>query len=179
MSDPRTGPWARTTLAAAIGALLAVLAAASPAQAHNQFVGSTPETGATVTEAPMAITLEFTEAIDDRFTELAVTGPDGQAIEIGEPSASGDTLTAEAEFTASGEHTIGYRVMSNDGHPVEGEIVFTVDLPAEPTPSNSPSTPSEPASSQPADATGWLPTALLIGGIALIGALALILPRRR
>lgn len=184
MSDPRVGPWARTALAATAAALLGALAVAAPAQAHNQFVGSTPEAGTTVTDARSTISLAFTEAVNERFTELAVTGPDGQPLEIGEPSADVGTLTAEVAFTDSGEHTIGYRVVSDDGHPVEGEIGFTVDLPAgatasgESAASDSPSTEQE-ASASEVGAAGWVPTALVIGAIVAIGALALTLPRRR
>lgn len=184
MSELRTGLSARVALAAAV-ALLAALAIAAPARAHNPFLGSTPETGATVTEARTTITLEFTETIDERFIDLAVSGPDGQAVELGKPAVIGGTLTAQARFTASGEHTIGYRVMSDDGHPVEGEIAFPIELPAE-TDEPASSTPDEPESTNRqqaatggTDGPGWLPTALLIGAIAALGALALILPRRR
>lgn len=169
-------------VALATAAMAATVLTASPAQAHNQFTGSTPAEGAMLTEAASTLVLEFSGAIDDRLTDLAVTGPDGAVIEAGDPTVSGGTLEAEIVFTETGPHRIGYRVVSSDGHPVEGEIAFTVDLPAEtaaPSTSEARLSASEATPDYEDGLPGWLPTALVAAGIALIGALALTINGRR
>ncbi|WP_405139389.1 copper resistance protein CopC [Sphaerisporangium sp. NBC_01403] len=147
----RTSP-----LAAALALVVAVVlgtAFASPALAHTALRSSDPEKGATV-ESLDSVTLTFNEAV--RFPVVLVRDAGGQAHQEGKPRTDGPKVIQKvAGALPSGKYTIAWRVVSDDGHPIEGEIPFTVKAPkaspsASPVPSPQEST---AAASPPAAAT--------------------------
>ncbi|MBP2707020.1 copper resistance protein CopC [Microbispora sp. RL4-1S] len=99
---------------------------AAPAQAHNVLVGSDPKDGARLTAAPARVTLTFDQAVRRDFARIAVTGPDGAHYEQGDVGVSGDDVFIGLRAGASGTYQIGYRIVSNDGHPVTGTLTYTV-----------------------------------------------------
>jgi methionine-rich copper-binding protein CopC len=147
-------------LAAAPVAGLSLLA--SPAAfAHDQLVGSTPEDGGTVSTPLTSVELVFSNAIPGEFVQVAVTDAAGGSVVDGAPQTVGDTVTQAVTQLPDGAYTIAYRVVSSDGHPIEGSVAFTVAGvgPAEPTstpgsPAAEPtSTPSAPSSATSPDET--------------------------
>jgi methionine-rich copper-binding protein CopC len=114
-----------TALAALAGAGLA-LAASAPAAAHAALTGTDPEDGSTVATAPAEVTATFSEILDGDSTEIAVTGPDGAVVDAGPASFDGDTFTQPMRYTGPGDYTVAYRVISEDGHRVDGALTFTV-----------------------------------------------------
>ncbi|MEU6250122.1 copper resistance CopC family protein [Glycomyces sp. NPDC047010] len=115
----------RAALTAASGLALA-LAFAAPASAHAGLVGTDPEDGAELDTAPASVTATFSENLDGPSTEIAVTGPDGAVIEAGDPVFDGDTFTQPMLYGEPGEYTVAYRVISEDGHRIDGAVSFTV-----------------------------------------------------
>jgi len=115
----------RTMLTAASGLALA-LAFAAPASAHAGLVGTDPEDGAVLDIAPASVSATFSENLDGPSTEIAVTGPDGAVIEAGDPVFEGDTFTQPMLYGEPGEYTVAYRVISEDGHRIDGAVSFTV-----------------------------------------------------
>ena len=135
---------------------------ASPAGAHDVLVGSSPEDGATVTKAPDVVTLTFNNAIQDRFAQVAVLDEAETPVHDGEAEVSGPTVTQAVGDLPDGAYTVSYRIISSDGHPVSGELSFSVD--AEGSPGDEASEPSadetEPGDSETSDAeTGDTATA--------------------
>ncbi|MCC5578842.1 copper resistance protein CopC [Microtetraspora sp. AC03309] len=129
-----------------------VLGVAMPAQAHNVLVGSDPKDGAQVATAPDRITLDFDQPVRRDFARIAVTGPDGATYERGEVTAKADSVSIGlAPLGPAGAYVIGYRIVSNDGHPVTGTITFTLttagQAAGQPSPSTTPSTTPSTASS--------------------------------
>lgn len=121
-----------------LGLVLSMLLAV-PAGAHASLKSSDPAKNAKVEELS-EVTLEFSESV--RFPVVVVNGPGGERFESGDPVVKGAKVTqAVVPSVPPGKYTIAYRVVSADGHPVEGEIPFTVVAP----PSES-ATPSESAS---------------------------------
>ncbi|MCH7229386.1 copper resistance protein CopC [Glycomyces sp. L485] len=116
----------KTLLAAGCGAALAV-ATASSASAHAALVGTDPEDGSTLDTAPASVSATFSELLDGPSTEIAVTDPAGQVLEVDEPTFDGDTFTQPMLYTAPGEYTVAFRVISEDGHRVDDSLVFTVE----------------------------------------------------
>lgn len=175
------------TLALVLAAAFTIGLPAAPAFAHAALTGSTPGDGESLSSPPDQIRLEFNETVDERFVETAVTGPGGQTVDIGDTAVEAGAVTFTADITAPGDYTVGYRIVSTDGHPVEGEIAFTVTaVPETATPSDVPPTPSPaPAATRPADesdesgSASWVPTAAILAVLAAIAAAALILPGRR
>lgn len=160
-----------------------LLGGASPALAHNSLVEVLPAKDATLTEAPTEVKLRFLATLKPD-TKLTVTGPDG-ANAAGTVTVDGKFISAPFSGTANGEYTVGYELVSDDGHPVKSTYTFTLQLPAtEPvrqTESPTPASTQAAAAPVPADdETPWLPW---IGGSVvaglLVGGLLTFLRNRR
>jgi methionine-rich copper-binding protein CopC len=110
--------------------LLLGTALAAPALAHTALKSSDPAKNAQV-EAVRKVTLEFTESV--RFPAVLVRGADGRRYESGRPEVDGAKVIQQvADSIPPGAYTIAWRVVSDDGHPVVGEIPFTVVAPQVP-----------------------------------------------
>ncbi|MEX0914160.1 MAG: copper resistance CopC family protein [Demequina sp.] len=131
----------RTGAAAVVGALLLAVLAGTPAMAHTQLADSSPAEGETVTSLDV-VRLEFSGDLLDIGAGLRIqhgTGGETQLdVEFPEPTV----VAAEVPELADGEHTLVWRVVSSDGHPIEGVIEFSVVTPA---PTVEPSTPQQPS----------------------------------
>ncbi|MBT2229100.1 copper resistance CopC family protein [Nonomuraea sp. NEAU-A123] len=128
----KRSPFAALT---ALLAALVLLGTAGPALAHDALKSSDPAKGATV-ESIDKVRLEFTSPV--RIPVVIVRGPGGTAYQSGDPHAGGKVVTQELKGTLpNGKYTIAYRVVSSDGHPIEGEIPFTVKGAPSPSPSAS------------------------------------------
>lgn len=112
-----------------VGALLAVLTSAllgaGPAAAHASLVSSTPTQDAQVGPAPRQVSFTFSEEVQAPAF-VAVSGPDGGSLLAGDPVVDGATVTQEVDGGDAGTWTAAYRVVSEDGHPITGEITFEV-----------------------------------------------------
>lgn len=167
--------------------LLASLATA-PAQAHAGLVGSTPEDGATVEQLDDEVVLRFSEEVREPAM-VVVTDPEGSALQEGDPVVDGAEVRQELEpATVAGVHTIAYRVISTDGHPVTGQLRVQVDSPTDPSTAPSTDPAADPAGDDDADAARtvsdgdgttatWV--AASAAALALVAALVLLLTRRR
>ncbi|MCO1593997.1 copper resistance protein CopC [Micromonospora sp. RHAY321] len=110
-----------------IVAVLVVLQAASPAQAHNELKESNPAKGSRLTSAPPQVELVFAERLDARYTSVRVTDAKAKAVVSGAPVITG--TRAKQALRAGlgvGTYTVAYRVVSVDGHPVAGSFTFAV-----------------------------------------------------
>ncbi|WP_332641962.1 copper resistance CopC family protein [Aeromicrobium sp.] len=106
-------------------ALLCLALGAGPASAHASLVGSDPEDGSSIAAAPRSIAFTFSENIGNPAF-VAVRAPDGTKVEVSDVSAVDATVTAiVAPSNQKGRYTATYRVVSADGHPVEGRIDWT------------------------------------------------------
>ncbi|MGP3913804.1 copper resistance protein CopC [Nonomuraea sp. 10N515B] len=130
----KTSPLA--ALVAILAALL-VLGAAGPALAHDALKSSTPAKGAEV-EALDEVKLEFSATV--RMPFVIVRGPGDTPRQAGDPKVDGKVVTQAVKGPLpDGKYTIAYRVVSSDGHPIEGEIPFTVKGAKTASPSPEPS----------------------------------------
>lgn len=183
---------ARTWLAVlgvAIG--MSVLLPATPAAAHNSLTGSDPRNGARLAAAPKRIELRFLATPAPATTKITVTGPENVPAVGGAPTFTGNRVSMPFKPGAAGLYIVGYRVGSTDGHPVTGEIRFTVttgtpaELPsATPTATSAASTSAPPASPALAagrrsddGGSGWLWALGAVALLALLGG-AFLLRRR-
>ncbi|MEU1721572.1 copper resistance CopC family protein [Actinomadura sp. ATCC 39365] len=123
------------------GAVLLLLAAAPAALAHDRLKSSSPADGAKLAQVE-SIELEFTSRMT--MPTLVLDGPAGENLPLGKPRAQGVTVKAEpAAPLEPGRYRLAWRVVSSDGHPIAGELRFTVTAPATPTASESEATPAE------------------------------------
>ncbi|GIJ09261.1 copper resistance CopC family protein [Micromonospora andamanensis] len=137
----------------AFGASL--LMPAAPAAAHNQLTGSTPRAGARVADAPERVELRFLARLNEQTTTVTITGPDNVDAAGGQPRFAGNRVSVPFTPGAAGLYIIGYRLVSDDGHPISGEVRFTMttNTPADPTPEPTAAAPTIPATTTPPPTT--------------------------
>ncbi|WP_307871063.1 copper resistance protein CopC [Micromonospora sp. C51] len=177
---------------------VSLLMPAVPAAAHNQLTGSSPREGARVAEAPERVELRFLARLDEDTTKVTVTGPDNVDAAGGQPRFSGNRVSVPFTPGAAGLYIVGYRLVSADGHPITGEVRFTLttDTPADPTPEPTAADPTDPgtAESTPAPTTptvvspvprsdessggGWLWAAVAVLLLLAVLAAARLIRRR-
>jgi methionine-rich copper-binding protein CopC len=119
----------RARWAALLGAVLlatAPLLTGAPVLAHTELISASPAQGDVVESLPGTVELTFSEAVGST-AYVAVNGPDGEAVSDGEPQVVDGVVTQRTAGSGSaGAYTVDYRVVSADGHPVSGQVEFTV-----------------------------------------------------
>lgn len=117
---------AAVMIAAALGLGFAVFSPSSPAQAHDQLIDVEVET--TETGEASALRLTFSDNVLEVGTEIHVTDPDGGDATNGLPTFSGRDVTQKfATPLTDGNYTSAWRVVSSDGHPIEGGFTFDIE----------------------------------------------------
>ena len=179
-------------LLSTVAVLAALPLAAVPASAHNELRSSSPRDGDALTSAPANVELVFAEKPDARFLKVAVTAADGRNIALGQPTVDGFRVVQPLNPVDSGRYTLAYRVVSADGHPIQGTLKYTVTLPAReaspPASASAPAPVSPAAEAAPTKASAntqddgalWWPYAA--GGallLALVAFGAVLAARRR
>jgi methionine-rich copper-binding protein CopC len=130
-----------------LGGTAVTIMTAFPAAAHDQLVDSDPKDGAELDEPVDTVTLTYSADLVADGTMVNVITPDGEV--TADVTVDGTEVVADlGEQTAGGEYTVQWRVVSSDGHPIEGEFAYTVADQPEPAPSAEPST--EASESAPA-----------------------------
>jgi methionine-rich copper-binding protein CopC len=187
------------------------LAAPLAASAHDELIDSTPTSGQTLTALPDTFSVTMNEPL------LALDGSNAFALQITDAAGAyygdgcltedGATLSTPAALGAAGSYTLAWQVVSNDGHPVSGEIPFTWQPPADavpspalvappvcgedpqpvvteepssaPTPEPSPSAEAPAASAIDPALVGWIGGGVLVAGLAVAAAILIASRRRR
>lgn len=124
----RGARWLLVALAAAIALLVG---GAAPASAHASLVGSDPDDGAVLAQAPAVVTLRFDEPVDVVPGAVRLRLPSGEAVQLdAEADAGGRAVTADLPGALAerlrGTVALSWRVVSDDGHPLAGVLVFSV-----------------------------------------------------
>jgi methionine-rich copper-binding protein CopC len=171
-----------TTLRATATTLLcglALLIGVGTAAAHTRLLGSDPADGTSLDTAPSSVSLEFNETMQPRFSTVTVIGPDGTAYQSGDVTADGGVVSVGvAPLGPAGRYEIGYRVISEDGHPVTGSIAFTLtaagpaaaDATTSDTAAPAPVTTPAPAAAPAAPDAGGAPVwPWIVGAVVLVG----------
>ena len=108
---------------------LAVLAVAAPAaSAHATLEGTTPARGAALKAEPKQVVFRFNEPVEGTFGAVRVFDAKGKRVDdnhVSHPVGAGARIAVGLRSgLAHGAYTATYRVISADGHPVSGGIVF-------------------------------------------------------
>jgi methionine-rich copper-binding protein CopC len=164
-------------IGAVIVAALVTVGSASPAIAHNSLIGSNPEDGAELAAGPQQIELRFDQPVQagEGLNTIAVLGPGNDRWEAGPAVVASNVVTAPVRpLGPAGVYTIGYRILSADGHPVSGELRFTLTQAGTGTPA-----PAAPQAGAPDGGNGGgIPTWLWIAGAGVLLAAGLVLALR-
>lgn len=120
-------------LVPALALLLAMLAPAS-ASAHAIVKSSEPLSGTTAKQQPEQIMFRFSESVEGNFGAIRVYDRNGARVEQGDafhPGGAGKDLATRLKGALpKGTYTATYRVVSADGHPVSGGLVFSIGKPS-------------------------------------------------
>lgn len=121
------GVFRRLLRIAAPAAILvfALLAASAPARAHATLVSADPADGIVLSAKPAKLWLTFSENV--KPLQLQLTLPSGEVLPLS-PAVTGKTLVVDApDGIGTGTHFLSWRVVSEDGHPIGGTVLFSVD----------------------------------------------------
>lgn len=113
-------------------ALVVAFGGVPAAKAHTAFSGSSPDDGEVLSAPPERLHLSFSGKLEASLHSVKLAGPGGAPVVSLEPLVlSEDRKTIMANFPelANGEYTVTFRVISGDGHPIEGAVSFEVDAP--------------------------------------------------
>lgn len=115
--------------AGALALLLSVFAAPS-ALAHAHLKHQYPAADAAVVAAPQALTLNFSEGIEPKFSGVTVRGDKEQVVKLGKAKRAENDATQliiplEQSLTP-GTYTVEWHVVSVDGHKTKGSYHFSV-----------------------------------------------------
>ena len=106
-----------------------VLGVAAPASAHDQLLSTNPENGSTVQSLPAAVTLTFSDAVQNAggdANQVKVMDASCKVLNNGPVQIEDNVVTQPISGGATGQVTVLWRVVSQDGHPVSDEFAFTV-----------------------------------------------------
>ncbi|APX00461.1 copper resistance CopC family protein [Arthrobacter sp. QXT-31] len=160
-SRPRFQAFFRMAAAAAV--LLPAALVAAPAMAHDNLSSTDPEQDSSVAVPPATVSLTLSEPpINTESLNLSIiTVQDGtgKTISDGKVTVNGPTLSTGVGPGSPGKHTVQWRAVSSDGHPIEGTFSFTVKTPAASvaTPQTVPAVPSASAVTTAPAAGGTTP----------------------
>jgi copper transport protein len=100
---------------------------ASPAAAHATVSRSEPADQARLTAPPSSVTVWFSEAVSPSVGGMTVINQAGAEVQSGVHQPSGDSLMAMLPADLPhGTYVATYRIISEDGHPITGSLVFGV-----------------------------------------------------
>ena len=101
------------------------------AYAHSTLVSSNPKSGAILNSAPTRVSLTFNENLliisGQNPNSLEITSATGNSPIVGPLVIKGNIISIPLKSKAQkGRFKVSYRVVSADGHPIQGSFFFTI-----------------------------------------------------
>ena len=171
----------RRATTAAVALFLALAGAvflAPQAWAHNVMVSSDPTDGSTAAPGLATVTFTFDQPVQNFDPLIAVTGPDGLQYQTGSATVAGNAVSSTVALGPAGRYIASYRIVSEDGHPVTGQITFST---AAAGTGKGTAPPADAVTTPPAGSSGGLPAWIWIAlaGAAIVVAAAVVLLLRK
>ena len=99
--------------------------------AHGEMVQATPAVDSNVLTTPAEVSIEFDGKLQiiggANVNSIEVTDTQGQVISSPTAVVEGNKISTKLQLTdITGLVSVRYRIVSEDGHPVEGDYSFTV-----------------------------------------------------
>lgn len=142
--------------------VLAVAALASVASAHTALTASTPAEGQTLTELER-VSLEFSGNLLDIGATLTVVSGNSERFELDVEFPTSTVVEAAVPTLVTDDYVLEWRVVAEDGHPIEGVIAFRIEAPAPASPSPAPAPDPTVTTPSPSPAAAT-PDATQLGG---------------
>jgi copper resistance protein C len=172
--------------------LAAILGISAPATAHAELVEASPAADSLIGSLPEYVDLTFGENI------MTLDGSEGSniitVVDSNGAKVDDETIVVNAAVVSvgikpgfgNGSYTVTYRVVSEDGHPIEGSYKFEVGEAAQtnviaPAPSPSSSHTDDEHAALEAQSTANTLIAIVAGTVlvAALASIVLILQRRK
>jgi methionine-rich copper-binding protein CopC len=108
--------------------LLVSLLVGPAASAHDDVIDQVPAPGSQVEAGLVDIKLDFSNELLDigSGAEIVVTAPDGSLAPATCAALNGTLASAQTDLDQAGTYTVAWRVVSSDGHPIEGSYNFEI-----------------------------------------------------
>jgi copper transport protein len=126
---------ARRAIVALATATAMLLGSRDVANAHTVLVSAEPAANSRSPVSPTRVRLVFSEPLEPALARVSLVTSDGRSTRL---AAAGDprdvhAIIAPLSALSPGAYRVAWRVVSADGHPVEGSYRFTVDTGTVPT----------------------------------------------
>ena len=126
----RSSTAGRTQVFTALLLMILVFTPTNFASAHTKLISASPAVGAQVDSWPDQLTLEFEEVLinldGEKTNFVVVNNAVGDQISEPDEVISGNSISITlSPNEVKGPILVYYRVVSADGHPIEGEYKFT------------------------------------------------------
>ena len=109
--------------------ILLLLLGIASAAAHASLTKAEPSDGSVVSVAPKQFMLSFSEPVSPLV--LTLIRPDGSSAKLENYKLRDRTLEIEAPADmGTGTHVLAWRIVSEDGHPVGGSVIFSIGAPS-------------------------------------------------
>ena len=101
---------------------------AAPAWAYAFLKSASPAVGSTVVQAPSQVVINFTEAVEPRFSTITVQNAQGMWVDTSRPHlVGGDThLAVDLKPLPPGTYTVVWHTTAADTHKTQGTFHFIV-----------------------------------------------------
>ena len=113
-----------------VPAVAASVHAAPPAlRMHATLLRSEPAKGSTIAASPSRIYLVFSEEVEPSLGGIRLVGPGGRIVSLkptGDPRNVSALVAAVTAPLSPGTWRVEWRIVSEDGHPIDGDFTFAV-----------------------------------------------------
>jgi copper transport protein len=151
--------------------LCGVLLGAPPAFAHASLLRADPADGEVVAAAPATLKLFFNEPVSPLVFRLV--GPEGTPVTPEVAAENATVIVTAPAAMRRGTHVLSWRVISADGHPVGGAVLFSIGAATGPSDAGALATdPAVEAAIWAARLAIYLGLFAGVGGAVFIGFLA-------
>ncbi len=113
-------------LVAGLAALLAALCLAGAAYAHAVLIGTEPADGSVLAQPPKTVQLRFNEAVAPAAVRLIDAA--GKSRDVTVRATDQSVVITLPDNLPRGTQVLSYRVVSQDGHPVAGSLLFSIGV---------------------------------------------------
>ncbi|MFL5620413.1 MAG: copper resistance CopC/CopD family protein [Gemmatimonadaceae bacterium] len=105
------------------------LAAHPAARMHATLISSEPAKGSKIATSPARIYLVFSEEVEPSLGSIRLVGPGGRVVTLkpaGDPRNVSALVAPVPAPLDAGSWRVEWRIVSEDGHPIDGTFTFTV-----------------------------------------------------
>ncbi|MFD6440610.1 copper resistance protein CopC [Peribacillus sp. NPDC060186] len=113
--------------------LLLFILFSNQALAHTDLKDSTPKNGEVIIEQIQDLTLNFETKVE-QTSKINVSNSKGESVKLGNFVIEDDEMWATfLQPLKNGNYKVDWEIIGTDGHPIEGEFSFSVNVPGDET----------------------------------------------